>query len=112
MSDLVRLLPKSQGVVPQVLKELAGRLPGGVVLNSISVDGEFDAVSGRRSDQRQIFLSGEVHGSAEDLEAGLMEFLLDLSKSRFYRAPVVLRKDQVVRGAEMGIEFDIVCTLN
>ncbi len=113
MRALVSLLPGGHTVPSQILKELPGRLPKGVVLNSLYLDdGSIEVEQGAEAPARQILLSGEIHGPGEGLEATLLDFLLNIRKSPFFDAPVVTRKKRIFRGDEGALEFEIVCALN
>ncbi|MCK4546592.1 MAG: pilus assembly protein PilM [Candidatus Eisenbacteria sp.] len=103
---LVSVLPEGQDVLPQVLKELGGRLRPGMVLNGLCLEG------GNGGDLPKLSLAGEVHGSTKELDATLLEFLLELRGLPFYRDPVVTLKKQIHRDGEKGIEFQITCDLD
>jgi hypothetical protein len=111
LRTLVSFLPRGQSVAPQVLKELATRVPRGVVLNSLSLGlAPADAAS-RAHGSPQVLLRGEVHGGPGELEPILMEFLLGLRESSFCQDPAVLDKQQVFRGTDAAIVFEIGCFL-
>lgn len=110
---LASILPENPSIIPQVMKDLAERLPRGTVLNDLYLD---EGLSGTGSEgesgNRKVVLSGEVHGSTEDLETMLLELLLELRSSPFYDDPKVTRKEQIFRGRKSALNFQIACRLN
>jgi len=109
--SLIALLPRGQTIAPQILKGLVERLPEGVILNSLQLDHGSGGLESE-TPNRQILLSGEIHGASAGLEATLLDFLLNMRESPFYDAPVVIRKERIYRGDKSALEFEIVCALN
>jgi|GEM_PF-2412426 len=108
---LSRMPPEGRSVTAQILKALGERLPPGVVLNELWVDEGYAGMDAVPAERRMV-LSGEVHGPAGDLEATLLEFVLRLRKSPFYKDLVVTRKKEILRGGERGLEFEVICALS